>query len=47
MNVANENYQYQDSYFVVIHPLTYVVLGIVGLLGVLFIIALKKRKKRL
>src|SRR5689334_4939726 len=45
MQFGSENYQYEDSYFVIVHPFTYVVIGILGLVGIIIFIALKKRKK--
>lgn len=45
MQFGSENYQYEDSYFFIVHPFTYVVIGILGLVGVIIFIALKKRKK--
>ena len=45
MQFGSENYQYENSYFVIVHPFTYVVIGILGLGGVIIFIALKKRKK--
>lgn len=45
MQLGSENYQYEDSYFVVVHPFTYVVLGILILVSIVTFITLKKRKK--
>ena len=45
MQSGSENFQYEDSFFVIVHPFTYVVIGILGLVGVIIFIALKKRKK--
>lgn len=45
VKLGSEDYQLEDSYFVIIHPFTYVILGILGLVGVIILIALKKRKK--
>ncbi|MGD6876252.1 LPXTG cell wall anchor domain-containing protein [Bacillus infantis] len=45
MQLGSENYQFEDSFFVVVHPFTYVVIGILVLVSVVAIIALKKRKK--
>lgn len=46
MQLGSENYQLKDSCFVVIHPNTYVVIGISVLLIVITFFILKKRKGR-
>lgn len=46
MQLGSENYQLKDSYFVVIHPNTYVVIGISVLIIVITFFILKKRKGR-
>lgn len=50
MQLGSENYQLKDSYFVVIHPNTYVIIGISVLIILVIIlitfIILKKRKRR-
>ncbi|GEM_PF-5356630 len=33
MPVASSHYQFQDSYFMVIHPFAYIVIGAVVLVG--------------
>ncbi|MED4404263.1 LPXTG cell wall anchor domain-containing protein [Metabacillus fastidiosus] len=45
MLVGSENYQYKDSYLVVVHPFTYVVIGILGLVAITIFITWRKRKK--
>ena len=46
MQLGSENYQLKDSYFVVLHLNTYVVIGISILIIVITFIALKKKNKR-
>lgn len=46
MQFGSEDYQLEDSYFVIVHPFTYVVLGILGLVGVIIFMTLIKRKNR-
>ena len=46
MQLGSENYQLKDSYFVVIHPNTYVIIGISVLIILIAFIILKKRKRR-
>lgn len=45
MQLGSEDYQYEDSYFVIVDPFTYIVIGVLGLVSVIIFIALKKRKK--
>lgn len=45
MQLGSGDYQLEDSFFMVIHPFTYVVIGIALLIVILTFILLKKRKK--
>ncbi|RYI27610.1 LPXTG cell wall anchor domain-containing protein [Bacillus infantis] len=45
MQLGSDDYQFEDSYFAVVHPVTYIVIGIFVLVSVAAIIAFKKRKK--
>ncbi|MCM3364018.1 hypothetical protein ACTNDN_03615 [Niallia sp. HCP3S3_B10] len=45
MLLGSESYQYKDSYFVVVRPITYVVIGILVFVSVVTFITLKMRKK--
>ncbi|MGV3464976.1 MAG: LPXTG cell wall anchor domain-containing protein [Heyndrickxia sp.] len=45
MVLGTENYQYEDSYFVIVHPFTYIVIGVLGLIGVILFIIFKKKKR--
>lgn len=46
MHFGSQNYQIQDSYFVVIHPFTYVFIGLLVILSAAIFITVKKRKKQ-
>lgn len=45
MQLGGVNYQYTDSYFVIAHPFTYILIGILVLVSVTTYIRFKKRKK--
>lgn len=45
MQLGSENYQFKDSYFVIVHPFTYAVIGILGVVGIIIFMKLMKRKK--
>ncbi|TWT26575.1 LPXTG cell wall anchor domain-containing protein [Planomicrobium sp. CPCC 101110] len=45
MKLGSENYHYENSYFVVIHPFTYAVIGILIVLSAVTFILYKKKKK--
>lgn len=44
MQVGREHYQVQDSYFLMIHPIIYVVLGVLSLIGITLFFVWKRRK---
>jgi hypothetical protein len=44
MQLGIENYQYSDSYFAVIHPFTYILIGIFALVSVSVFLILKNKK---
>ena len=45
MPFGSENYQYEDRYFVIVHPFTYIVVGILGLVGVIIFIGFKAKSR--
>ncbi|WP_432703325.1 hypothetical protein [Lysinibacillus sphaericus] len=45
MQIGREYYQMQDSYFLIIHPIVYVVIGVLAFIGITLCFVWKRKKR--
>jgi len=46
MHSKSEHYQIQDSYFFIMDPIIYGLIGILVVVGIILVIVLKRRRKK-
>jgi len=46
MHSKSDHYQLQDSYFIIIDPIIYGLIGFIGVVGIILVIVFKRRRKK-